>query len=101
MLGVLPGNIIGVLKIMKDKIMWFWSCKLKRPETLKRHKTFDVAARRVGDHGFVFSEEDKSVKQVFMLSNNTLRGVDVDKQMDRCNTGGFDMRKALKDAGVI
>jgi hypothetical protein len=86
---------------MTDGINCFWSCKLKRPDTLKRHKTFDTAAKRAGDHGFVYSEADKTVKQIFQMSNNTLQGVDVDKLASRCNTGGFDMRETLRSFNII
>ncbi len=86
---------------MKEKAARFWSCRLKRPETLKAHRTFQVAAKRVGDHGFVYSEADDSVRQVFKMSDGTLRGYDVDKSPAKCNTGDFDMRSALKDAGII
>lgn len=86
---------------MANDIKWFWSCKLKRPDTLKRHKTFETAAKRVGCHGFVYSEADQTVKQVMLMSDNTLRGFDVDKSPSRCNTGGFDMREALRSFKII
>lgn len=86
---------------MASDIKWFWSCKLKRPDTLKRHKTFDTAAKRAGDHGFVYSEDDQTVKQIFQMSDNTFKGFDVDKLASRCNTGGFDMREALRSFKII
>lgn len=104
---------IGVVEIMAERPAtgpkaavksagkFFWSCKLKQPETLKRHRTFETAAKRVGDHGFVYSEVDGTVKQVFLLSNGSFRGYDVDRQARLCNTGGFDMREVLRNTGTI
>ena len=86
---------------MSKNVDWFWSCKLKQPDTLKRHKTFEAAAKRVGCHGFVYSEADQTVKQVMLMSNGTLRGYDVDKSPTDCNTGGFDMREALRRAKIV
>lgn len=86
---------------MSNTTHWFWSCKLKRPETLKRHKTFDAAAKRVGDHGFVYSEADQTVKQVFHMTNHTFKGFDVDLSPADCNTGDFDMREVLRNYNII
>jgi hypothetical protein len=79
----------------------FWSCKIKRPDGLKRHRTFEVAAKRVGERGFVYSELDGTVQQVFKMIDGSLTGYDVDKQPEYCNTEGFDMRKALSEFGIV
>ncbi len=86
---------------MTNSTNWFWSCKLKKPETLKRHKTFSVAMRKAGDNGFVFSDADQSVKQVFLMADGSLKGFDVDLQPQDCNTGGFDMREVVIKAKEI
>lgn len=79
----------------------YWSCKLGLFHTLKRHRTFQTAAKRVGDHGFVYSEADESVKQIFHMSDDSLRGYDIDKLTSKCNLGDFDMRKVLREFNII
>ena len=72
-----------------------WSCKLKRPDTLKSHRTLETATKRAGDHGFVYCPDTDRVYQVHKMVGGGLARFDTATQADMCNTGGFDMRKAL------
>lgn len=77
-----------------------WSCKLKRPDTLKSHRTIEAAIKRVGDHGFVYCPESNDVYQVFAMTDNTKRMFSTSKQPRHCNTGGFDMRAAMTSLDI-
>lgn len=79
----------------------FWSCKLKRPDTLKRHRTFEVAAKRVGDYGLVYSESDGSVKQVFNMLNGEIKAYDTEQHKSRCHLYGFDMKAEMRAFNII
>jgi hypothetical protein len=80
---------------------FFLSCKINQPGTIKRHRSFDVAAKRVGDYGLVYSDIDKTVKQVFSMSNGAITGFDVHKRPDKCSVGDFDFIKVLAELGMI
>ena len=73
-----------------------WSCKLKRPDTLKAHRSLDAATRKAGDHGFVYDLVADRVYQVHTMANGQLRRFDTETQSERCNTGGFDIRASVK-----
>lgn len=77
-----------------------WSCKLKRPDTLKSHRTLEAAAKKVGDHGFVNDPSVDAVYQVIAMVNNTFLFIDTKKNASRCNTGGFDMLAAMDSFGI-
>lgn len=80
---------------------WFWSCKLKRPDTLMRHKKFETAAKQAGHYGFVYAEDGKTVKQIFQMSKYEINAVDVDMYPSKCVTLGFDMREVLRSFRII
>lgn len=79
----------------------FWSCRFKRPDTLKRHKSFEAAAKKAGNNGFVYSGNDKSVKQVFIRANGEVESYDTATQPQYCDTCGFDMREAMRSFNII
>lgn len=83
--------------MVTDKI---WSCKLKRPDTLRSHRTIEAASKRAGDHGFVYNPVTSDVYQVFAMSDNTNRLYSTSKQPNECNTGGFDMRAAMAEFDI-
>lgn len=72
-----------------------WSCKLKRPDTLKSHRTLEAATKKAGDHGFVFDPSTNTVFQVMTLASGQLRRYNTATEAGECNTGNFDMRKAM------
>jgi hypothetical protein len=78
----------------------FWSCKINRPDTLKKHRLFSAAIKKAGDHGFVFDAESNRVFQVMEMADGSLTPFDVEREKEHCNTGRFDMRAALADLGV-
>ena len=80
---------------------WFWSCKLKRPDTLMRHKTFETAAKQAGHYGFVYAEDEKTVKQIFRMSKYEINSVDVDMHPSECVTLDFDIREILRSSKII
>ena len=77
-----------------------WSCKLKRPDTLKSHRTLEAATKKAGDHGFVYCPETDTVYQVHKMSSGFLERFDTEAQAAMCNTGGFDMREAMASFGI-
>lgn len=80
--------------------MAFWSCRLKRPDTLKRHRLESAAIKKAGDHGFIYDTDTKKVYQVFEMAGGELKKFDTEKQANECNTGGFDMIKAMKSFDI-
>lgn len=76
----------------------FYSCKINRPATLKRHRTLNAAKKAAGDFGFVYDSENDSVFQIFKMSNNSLSKFNVATQPEKCITSGFDMRKVVNEA---
>lgn len=74
-----------------------WSCKIHRPDTLKSHRTLGAATKKAGDHGFVYCPDDDTVFQVHTMVNGELKRFDTILESMQCNTGGFDMRKALAE----
>lgn len=87
--------------LVEDDTASFWSCKLKRPDTLKRHKTFEAAAKAAGDYGFVYSVNDNTVKQVFKRATGIIESYDTKEQSQYCDTQGFDMLAALRSFNII
>ena len=79
---------------MVDKLK-IWSCKLKRPDTLKSHRSIDAATKKAGDHGFVYCPEANDVFQIHEMVDGSLKRFSTSLQPSMCNTGGFDMRDAL------
>lgn len=77
-----------------------WSCKLKRPDTLKGHRTLEAATRKAGDHGFIYDHSTKAVYQVMRLSDGRLRRYNTITEAGECNTGGFDIMSAIQSFGI-
>lgn len=85
---------------MTEVKLKIWSCKIQRPDTLKSHRSLDAATKKAGDHGFVYCPETDRVFQVHTMTDGRLKRFDVVKQAKDCNTGGFDMRKAMASFGI-
>ena len=82
------------------KAIKFWSCKLKRPDTLNSHLSLEAATKKAGDHGFVYCPESDRVYQAHRMAGGSLKLFDTVEQTADCNTGGFDMRAAMAAFGI-
>lgn len=83
-------------KILKAKKPVFYSCKLNRPETLKRHASFKVALKAAGDYGVVLDEIEDRVFQAFKMANGEIKGFDVIKRASQCSLFDFDIRAVVR-----
>lgn len=85
-------------RILKPKKPVFYSCKLNRPETLKRHASYAVALKTAGDYGVVYDEIEDRVFQAFKMANGTINGFDVVRRASQCSLFDFDIRAVVRAA---